>query len=34
MTYIPEEHRAIYRSKDRKEEKPFDALEWPCPVKA
>jgi hypothetical protein len=34
MIYIPEEPRAIYRSKDRKEEKTFDALEWPCPVKS
>jgi len=33
MTYIPEEAEVIYRSKDGKEEKVFDALEWPCPVK-
>jgi len=28
MTYIPEESEVIYRSKDGKEEKVFDALEW------
>ena len=28
MTYIPEESRVIYQSKDGKEEKVFDALEW------
>ncbi len=28
MTYIPEESKAIYQSKDGKEEKIFDALEW------
>ncbi len=28
MTYIPEESGVIYRSKDGKEEKVFDALEW------
>jgi hypothetical protein len=28
MTYLPEESKAIYRSKDGKEEKVFDALEW------
>ena len=22
-----------YRSKDKRQEKAFDALEWPCPVK-
>jgi len=28
MTYIPEESKVIYKSKDGKEEKVFDALEW------
>jgi len=28
MTYIPEESKVIYQSKDAKEEKVFDALEW------
>jgi len=28
MSYIPEESEFIYRSKDGKEEKVFDALEW------
>ena len=28
MIYIPEESEVIYRSKDGKEEKVFDALEW------
>ena len=28
MTYIPEESKVSYQSKDRKEEKVFDALEW------
>ena len=28
MTYIPEESKVIYQSKDRKAEKVFDALEW------
>jgi len=29
MTYIPEESKVIYQSKDGKQEKVFDALEWP-----
>jgi hypothetical protein len=29
MTYIPEDAKVIYQSKDGKEEKVFDALEWP-----
>ena len=29
MTYIPEESKVNYQSKDGKEEKVFDALEWP-----
>jgi hypothetical protein len=29
MTYIPEESKVIYQSKDGKEERGFDALEWP-----
>jgi len=29
MTYIPEESKVIYQSKHGKEEKIFDALEWP-----
>ena len=33
MTYLPEESRIIYRSKDKRQEKIFDALDWPCPVK-
>ena len=28
MTYIPEESKVVYRSKDGKKEKIFDALEW------
>ena len=28
MTYVPEESKVIYQSKDGKEEKAFDALEW------
>ena len=28
MTYLPEESKVIYQSKDGKEEKIFDALEW------
>jgi hypothetical protein len=28
MTYLPEESKVIYESKDGKEEKIFDALEW------
>ena len=28
MTYLPDESRIIYRSKDHRQEKAFDALEW------
>ncbi len=28
MTYIPEESKVVYESKDGKDEKVFDALEW------
>jgi len=28
ILYIPEEAKVIYKSKDGKEEKVFDALEW------
>ena len=28
MTYLPEESNVIYKSKDGREEKVFDALEW------
>ena len=28
MTYVPEEAMVVYKSKDRKQEKIFDALEW------
>jgi hypothetical protein len=28
MTYIPEKSKVVYRSKDGKQEKIFDALEW------
>ena len=28
MTYIPDESKVVYKSKDTKEEKIFDALEW------
>ena len=28
MTYIPEESKVIYQSKDGKDEKMFDALDW------
>ncbi len=33
MTYVKEESRVVYESKDAKPQKVFDALEWPCPVK-
>jgi len=29
MTYFPEDSKVVYRSKDGKEEKILDALEWP-----
>ena len=28
MTYVPEDSKVVYQSKDGKEEKIFDALEW------
>ncbi len=28
MTYVPQESKVIYQSKDGKEERPFDPLEW------
>jgi len=28
LTYIPDESKVVYKSKDGKEEKTFDALEW------
>ncbi|MCJ7500754.1 transposase, partial [bacterium] len=28
MTYVPEESKVIYRSKDGQQEKVFDVLEW------
>ena len=28
MTYIPEKSKVIYQSKDGKDKKVFDALEW------
>jgi len=28
VTYIPEESKAVYQSKDGKDEKVFDPLEW------
>jgi hypothetical protein len=28
MTYIPEDSKVVYKSKDGREEKIFDALEW------
>jgi hypothetical protein len=28
MTYLPDESQVLYRSKDAKNEKTFDALEW------
>lgn len=28
MTYLPEESKVVYGSKDGKDEKVFDALEW------
>ena len=31
MTYIPENSKVVYQSKDGKEEKVFDALEWLVP---
>ena len=33
MTYLPEESRILSRSKDNRQEKAFDALDWSCPVK-
>jgi hypothetical protein len=33
MQYLPEPPKVVYRAKDGSEEKVFDALEWPCPVK-
>ena len=33
MTYMAEESKVVYQSKDAKDEKTFDALGWPCPVK-
>jgi hypothetical protein len=33
MTYIREESKLIYKSKDGWQQKAFDAPEWPCPVK-
>ena len=32
MTYIPEQSKVIYQSKDGKQEKVFDALEWVAAV--
>ena len=29
MSYIPEDSKVIYQSKDGKEDRVFDALEWP-----
>jgi hypothetical protein len=29
MSYIPDESKVIYRSKEGKKENAFDALEWP-----
>jgi hypothetical protein len=34
MTYLPEDSKVVYRSKDGKEEKIFDALEWLVPTKS
>jgi hypothetical protein len=34
MTYFPEDSKVVYRSKDGKEEKIFDALEWLVPPAA
>ena len=31
MTYFPEDSKVVYRSKDGKDEKTFDALEWIVP---
>ena len=31
MTFIPDESKVVYKSKDTKEEKVFDALEWLVP---
>ena len=28
MIYIPDESKVVYKSKDAKEERTFDALEW------
>ena len=29
MNYVPEESKVIYQSKDGKQQKVFDVLEWP-----
>jgi hypothetical protein len=34
MTYFPEDSKVVYRSKDGKDEKIFDALEWIVPPMA
>jgi len=34
MTALPEQSRVIYQSKNGKEEKVFDALEWLVPTKS
>jgi len=34
MTYIPDESKVVYKSKDSKDEKTFDALEWIVPLPA
>ena len=31
--YVPEESKVIYQSKEGKEQKAFDTVQWPCPVK-
>ena len=32
MTYVPEEVKVVYKSKDRKQGKIFNALEWIAPM--
>jgi hypothetical protein len=34
MAYLPDESKIIYRSKDNRQEKTFEALDWSCPVKS
>jgi len=33
MIYLRDESKVLYQSKDAKQTKTFDALEWSCPMK-